>query len=49
MKVIRDGKIKEILRRELVPGDIYLIEEEIPCDSIIIKGSAFVNEVGFTG
>jgi P-type E1-E2 ATPase len=32
-----------------VPGDIYEPANEVPCDSIIIKGELFVDEVNLTG
>jgi cation-transporting P-type ATPase 13A2 len=32
-----------------VPGDLYEPGEEVPCDSIVVKGDLFVNEVNLTG
>ncbi|HGJ64130.1 TPA: cation-translocating P-type ATPase, partial [bacterium] len=51
-KVIRDGKEKKILARELVYGDIILLEEGdiIPADLRLIETSSFrVDESSLTG
>jgi magnesium-transporting ATPase (P-type) len=32
-----------------LPGDLYVPDREIPCDSIVVARDLFVNEVGFTG
>lgn len=32
-----------------MPGDIYVPCEEIPCDSIVLRGELFVDEVSLTG
>ena len=45
-------EIQEINSTELVPGDIYEIPEDglsMPCDTILINGSAIVNESMLTG
>ena len=34
---------------ELVPGDIYLPQGEVMCDSLILQGEVFVNEANLTG
>lgn len=47
--VVREGRKIRLHKSGLVPRDIYIVEGEVPCDSIVLKGSAFVNEVGFTG
>jgi len=50
--VIRDGKEKEILSKEIVPGDIILLRngEKIPADCIVIEEKElFVNESILTG
>lgn len=49
IKVLRDKAFIEIKNNELVPGDLYLPTEEVPCDSIIMKGSLFVDEASLTG
>ncbi len=49
MSVLRDGGYSEVLNIELVPGDIYVPSEEIPCDSIVVRGEMFVDEVSLTG
>jgi len=50
--VIRDGKEKEILSKEIVPADIILLRngEKIPADCIVIEEKElFVNESILTG
>ncbi len=49
IKVLRMGVFREVSNIDMVPGDIYLVETEIPCDSIVIQGDLMVNEVNFTG
>ena len=49
VKVIREGTIINIKNIELVPGDIYIPEYEIPADSLIVKGDLYVNEANLTG
>ena len=51
-KVIRDGEITQILRSEIVVGDIILLDtgEEIPADGTLIEAMALlVNESTLTG
>jgi len=38
LKVLRNGGLVEIVNFDLVPGDIYVPCDEIPCDSIVLKG-----------
>lgn len=33
----------------MVPGDLYEPSQEIPCDSIVVRGEMFVNEMNLTG
>lgn len=49
VQVKRNGSIYIIDSCELVPGDVYLLEEMVPCDSIVVSGHLFVNEVALTG
>ena len=52
VKVIRSGKVREVPRREVVVGDIVLLEtgEEIPADGELIEAiSMQVNESNLTG
>lgn len=49
IKVIRNHQFVQINNDDIVPGDIYEVCHQIPCDSIIINGDAMVNEVNFTG
>jgi len=49
LKVLRNGEDVSILNSEIVPGDIYVVENEIPCDSVVMSGDLLVNEVNFTG
>ena len=51
-KVLRDGKIKEILASEIVPGDIILLEEgdKVPADGRLIETNALkVDNSAITG
>lgn len=38
VKVVRQGKMVEIASTELVPGDIFRPEGEIPCDCLLVQG-----------
>ena len=41
----------DIMSRNLVPGDHYLIENQmkIPCDTLLLSGSLLINEMSLTG
>jgi magnesium-transporting ATPase (P-type) len=43
VKAVRDGEFTDISKRHIVPGDIYLVEKEIPCDSVLLTGDTLVN------
>lgn len=50
--VRRNGTVKKISKREIVPGDILLLEkgDVVPCDGIILKHSALkILEASVTG
>lgn len=49
VKVVREERLVEIDNAEIVPGDIYQVEDIIPCDSVVLRGDIMVNEVNFTG
>ena len=51
VKVYRDGRIIEIKRRYLVPGDTIILEagEEVPADLKILEGHCSCDESSFTG
>lgn len=52
VKVLRDGKEKEIHAREVVPGDIIMLSEgdKIPADARLIETSGLkVNNAPLTG
>ncbi|KAH8583775.1 P-type ATpase3 [Cryptosporidium sp. chipmunk genotype I] len=51
VKVIRDGKLVTLDNSELVPGDIIHVYENsiVPCDLLLLSGSAVVNESMLTG
>ena len=52
VKVIRDGKVTTIARKDVVVDDIVLIEtgDEVPADGIIVKAvSLDINESSLTG
>jgi magnesium-transporting ATPase (P-type) len=51
-KVIRDGELKKILVRELVPGDVIVLEEgdRVPADARLIEAyDLWTNNVPLTG
>ena len=41
--VLRNNIFYEANSTDLVPGDIYQIGKEVPCDSILIEGNTLVN------
>lgn len=54
--VFRHGKWERIMTDDLYPGDIVLLKYEgskkkqnIPCDMLLLSGSAVVNEAILTG
>ena len=48
--VKRDGRFEEGLSGELVPGDVIEVPRgKMPCDAILLNGSAIVNESMLTG
>lgn len=52
IKVIRDGHYVSVPRRDLVVGDVVLVElgEELPCDGIVLEAVSFqVEESSLTG
>ena len=49
IRTIRNGQYADISSKQIVPGDIYLVGEEIPCDSVLLSGDVLVNEANFTG
>lgn len=51
VKVYRDGKVVEVKRKYLVPGDIIILEsgEEVPADVLILTGTGTCDESSFTG
>ena len=49
VKALRNGHFVEVDSTDIVPFDIYVPEDQVPCDSIVIKWDLFVSEVGYTG
>lgn len=51
VKTYRNGDVTEVLRRELVPTDIIILEagEEVPADVTILSGTCSCDESSFTG
>ncbi|KAM4043771.1 putative cation-transporting ATPase 13A4 [Anomaloglossus baeobatrachus] len=48
----RNGEIKEIESKNLVPGDVIIISEKrffLPCDALLITGGCVINEGMLTG
>lgn len=50
-KVMRNGKLVNILTSELVKGDVVLIQagDKVPVDGLIIKGSISVSQAALNG
>lgn len=51
VNVKRDGGFKKVLSNELMPGDIIEVpqQKKMPCDAIMLEGTAVVNEAMLTG
>ncbi|OCF39299.1 cation-transporting ATPase 13A1 [Kwoniella heveanensis CBS 569] len=54
VQVFRDGKWVEVISSELVPGDLVSIlrtkpDSGIPCDLLLLRGTAIVNEAMLSG
>ncbi|CAD6185047.1 unnamed protein product [Caenorhabditis auriculariae] len=52
VEVLRDGNVREVDASELVPGDIMLLAPHgtvMPCDALLLNGSAILNESMLTG
>jgi cation-transporting P-type ATPase 13A2 len=47
--VLRNGTFYSIQNIDLVPGDLYQLKGEVPCDSLIVQGELFVDEASLTG
>jgi len=54
--VYREGKWDKIMTYDLCPGDIVLLQrdkekkkQDVPCDMLLLSGSAVVNEAILTG
>eukprot|EP00698_Gefionella_okellyi_P018956 TRINITY_DN5755_c0_g1_i1.p1 TRINITY_DN5755_c0_g1~~TRINITY_DN5755_c0_g1_i1.p1 ORF type:complete len:1123 (+),score=238.40 TRINITY_DN5755_c0_g1_i1:34-3369(+) len=49
--VIRDSRVMEVDSRELVPGDMFHVVNNsvLPCDAVLMHGSAVINEAMLTG
>ena len=45
------GGFRTVLSSELVPGDVIKVPDHtiLPCDSILLNGSAIINEAMLTG
>ncbi|EJT45920.1 hypothetical protein A1Q1_05645 [Trichosporon asahii var. asahii CBS 2479] len=54
LMVFRDGKWKEVISSDLVPGDMVSItrtkpDSGIPCDLLLLRGTCIVNEAMLSG
>lgn len=54
IQVFRDGKWSEVISSELVPGDLVSIlrtkpDSGVPCDVLVLRGTAIVNEAMLSG
>lgn len=49
MRVLREGQFEEIDNVDLVPGDVFEPQTEIPCDALVLTGDIYVNEANLTG
>lgn len=49
--VLRDGQWSVTSSADLIPGDVFEVEENtlIPCDAVILSGTVVVNESSLTG
>ena len=51
VKVLRDGIWSSVDSVDLVPGDVIALQENwnLPCDAVLLSGSAICDESGLTG
>lgn len=51
INILRDGEWKTYSTAELVPGDVFEVQEnvQVPCDAVILSGVVVVNESSLTG
>ncbi|OLY83043.1 putative cation-transporting ATPase 13A4 [Smittium mucronatum] len=51
IEILRDGQWQSLSTKYLVPGDIYKVDscKVIPCDSVLLGGSAVIDESSLTG
>lgn len=51
INVLRDGQWISASSADLIPGDVFEVEENtlVPCDSVILEGTVVVNESSLTG
>ncbi|KAL1411623.1 putative cation-transporting ATPase 1 [Vanrija albida] len=54
VQALRDGKWVEVISSELVPGDVISVlrtkpDSGIPCDLLLLRGTAIVNEAMLSG
>ncbi|KAG2204786.1 hypothetical protein INT47_004061 [Mucor saturninus] len=49
--VLRDGQWASVSSADLIPGDVFEVEENelVPCDAVILSGTVVVNESSLTG
>jgi len=49
--VLRDGQWTTASSADLIPGDVFEVEENtlIPCDAVVLSGTVVVNESSLTG
>ena len=51
VSVRRGGLEQRLLSTELVPGDVFVVEEgmDLPCDAVMVLGEALISEAMLTG
>jgi len=49
VQVLRNGTLQHVQNTNLVPGDLFVPSQELPCDAIVVRGDLFVDEVSLTG
>ncbi|KAI9468133.1 MAG: hypothetical protein EXX96DRAFT_114710 [Benjaminiella poitrasii] len=51
IKILRDGSWKEVSTADLVPGDVFEVEEKntCPCDAVVLTGNIVADESSLTG
>jgi P-type E1-E2 ATPase len=49
VQILRDGQYHSHLSEELVPGDVFRLEQAVPCDCLLLEGAVVVDEREVSG